>query len=218
VPRSERTAMTAVSARRGDGGRAEAGETAGKSTVPAGRYAIFFSIAIFGCLLDLATKQWIFDRLGLPGEKPTLWLWEDIFGFQISLNEGALFGLGPGRVVLFATLSILVVPVIIYWLFVARAARDLLLTIALGLVTAGILGNLYDRLGLPGLVWNYATELHAVGDPVYAVRDWIRVMIGSFHWPNFNVADSMLVCGAILLVWHAFRQETGREADAKGAP
>ena len=216
MPRSERTAMTAGSARRGDGGRAEAGETAGKSTVSADRYAIFFSIAVFGCLLDLATKQWIFDRLGLPGEKPTLWLWEGVFGFQISLNEGALFGLGPGRVVLFATLSILVVPVIIYWLFVARAARDLLLTIALGLVTAGILGNLYDRLGLPGLAWNYANALHDVGDPVYAVRDWIRVMIGSFHWPNFNLADSMLVCGAILLVWHAFRQEADREAEGKG--
>ena len=29
-------------------------------------------------------------------------------------------------------------------------------------------------------------------------------MIGPFHWPNFNVADSMLVCGAALLLWHAF--------------
>ena len=208
--------MTAVSARRGVGGRAEAGETAGKSTVSASRYAIFFSIALFGCLLDLATKHWIFHWRDMPGVSPTWWLWEDVFGFQTSLNEGALFGMGQGWVVLFAVLSILVVPVIFCWLFVAGAARDLLLTVALGLVTAGILGNLYDRLGLPGLAWNYANALHAVGDPVYAVRDWIRVMIGSFHWPNFNVADSMLVCGAILLVWHAFRQEAGREADAQG--
>lgn len=213
MPRSERTTITARSARRGDGDRAEAGETAGKSTVPAGRYVVFFSLAVFGCLLDLATKQWVFDWLDLPGEKPTWWLWEDVFGFQTSLNEGALFGMGQGWVMVFALLSILVVPGILYWLFVARAAGDLLLTIALGLVTAGILGNLYDRLGLPGLAWNYPNELHAVGDPVYAVRDWIRLMIGSFHWPNFNVADSMLVCGAILLVWHAFRQETGPKAD-----
>jgi signal peptidase II len=55
-----------------------------------------------------------------------------------------------------------------------------------------------------------------VGDPVHAVRDWILVMIGSFHWPNFNLADSMLVCGAILLVWHAFRDEAGKQPDKKG--
>jgi len=208
--------MTAGTTKGVDGDRVEAGSSAGKATVPPSRYAIFFSLALFGWLLDLATKHWIFDRLGMPGEKPTEWLWEGVFGFQTSLNEGALFGMGQGRVMVFAVLSILVVPVILYWLFVARAAGDLLLTIALGLVTAGILGNLYDRLGLPGLVWNYATELHNVGDPVYAVRDWIRVMIGSFHWPNFNVADSMLVCGAILLVWHAFWQESGPKADADG--
>ena len=72
----------------------------------------------------------------------------------------------------------------------------------LGCVTAGILGNLYDRLGLPGLRW-IANPPHHAGDPVHAVRDWILVMIGPWHWPNFNVADSLLVCGA-LLVWHSF--------------
>jgi signal peptidase II len=199
--------MTAVSARGAADGRAQASCTARGSAVPANRYATFFAIALCGCLLDLVTKHWIFHRLGMPGERPTWWLWEDVFGFQTSLNEGALFGLGQGWVAVFAGLSILVVPGILYWLFVTGAARDLLLTVALGLVTAGILGNLYDRLGLPALTWNFASALHDVGDPVYAVRDWIRVMIGSYHWPNFNLADSMLVCGAILLVWHAFRQE-----------
>lgn len=210
--------MTAGSSTRGDEDGAEGRATAAKPTVPANRYAIFFLLAFGGCALDLATKQWIFDRLGMPGEKPTDWLWEGVFGFQTSLNEGALFGMGQGWVMVFAVLSILVVPVIIYWLFVGRAASDLLLTIALGLVTAGVLGNLYDRLGVPSLVWNFANELHEVGDPVYAVRDWICVMLGSFHWPNFNVADSMLVCGAILLVWHAFRQESGRGPEGKGGP
>jgi len=35
------------------------------------------------------------------------------------------------------------------------------------------------------------------------VRDWILVMIGPYPWPNFNLADAMLVCGAALLAWHA---------------
>jgi signal peptidase II len=75
------------------------------------------------------------------------------------------------------------------------------LTIALAVVTAGILGNLYDRLGLPGLVW--VDPRHLPGQPAHAVRDFILVMIGRWPWPTFNLADSSLVCGAALLIWHA---------------
>ena len=89
-----------------------------------------------------------------------MWLWDNVFGLTTSLNEGALFGIGQGRVALFAALSIVALIGILYWLFVAGAAEDLLLTVALGPVTAGILGNLYDRLGLPGLI--------SEGEPVYA--------------------------------------------------
>jgi signal peptidase II len=175
--------------------------------VPWNRYVVFFTLAIAGCLVDLATKSWIFNWLGMPGERPIWWIWPGVLGFETSLNEGALFGLGQGMVVVFAILSVLAAIGVLYWLFIAGAAQDFLLTVALGLVTAGIFGNLYDRLGLPDLSWNYANALHQVGDPVYAVRDWILVLIGRFHWPNFNIADSLLVSGAFLLVWHALRQE-----------
>ena len=90
------------------------------------------------------------------------------------------------------------------WLFAARAARDLLLTIALGCVTAGILGNLYDRLGLAGLSEG--------GQPICKVRDWILMLIFGYHWPNYNIADSLLVCGAGLVIWRAF------VADSVGEP
>lgn len=169
--------------------------------VPPSRYALFLVIAAGGCLLDLATKSWMFERLD-PFGRPW-WIWPGVFGFQWSLNEGALFGLGQGRVFVFAGLSIVAALGVIYWLFVARAARDLVLTIALAIVTAGILGNLYDRLGLHGLTWR-AHPGHPFGAPVYAVRDWILVMIGPWQWPNFNIADSALLCGAVLLVAHSF--------------
>lgn len=171
--------------------------------VPANRYFAFFSIAITGCLVDLVSKRWAFDWLGMPGRRPTHWVWNNIAGFQTSLNEGALFGLGQGQVTLFAALSIAAAIGVLSWLFLAGAARDWLLTVALGCVTAGIFGNLYDRLGMPGLRWGPSNNLHAAGDPVYAVRDWVLVMIGEFHWPNFNVADALLVCGAGMLIWHA---------------
>ena len=79
------------------------------------------------------------------------WLWKDVVGLQTSLNEGALFGWGQGFWQLFAALSVAAALAILYWLFVAGAAADLLLTLALSCVSAGIFGNLYDRLGIPVL-------------------------------------------------------------------
>jgi signal peptidase II len=180
--------------------------------VPLNRYPLFFSIATLGCLLDLATKRWAFHVLGMPGG-PIRWLWPGRVGLQTSLNEGALFGLGQGWVALFAALSVVAAVGILLWLFYAGAARELLLTIALGCITAGIFGNLYDRLGLPGLTWlNHPA--HDVGEPVYAVRDWILVMIFGRPWPNFNVADILLVCGASLLIWHALFSKPGEHPSA----
>ena len=172
--------------------------------VSASRYVVFFAIALLGCAADLATKSWIFAEMGMPSGR-VWWLWEGVAGFQTSLNEGALFGIGQGWVTLFATLSAVAAVGILVWLFYGGAARDWLLLVALACVMAGILGNLYDRLGLPGLTW--PTGHPSQGEPVYAVRDWILVMIGTWPWPTFNIADSLLVCGAGLLFWHAFRYE-----------
>ena len=177
--------------------------------VPASRAVVFFAIVVAGCGLDLATKHWIFEWVGKPlGQH---WhLWKNVY-FDTSLNEGALFGFGQGLWPVFSALSVLAVLAILYWLFYAGFARDWLLTVALGLITAGILGNLYDRLGLPGLTWENAGPLHRAGEPVHAVRDWILVYIGNWPWPTFNVADSMLVCGAILLMWNELRRtEAGK--------
>ena len=175
--------------------------------VPTSRSLVFAAIALVGCLADLATKSWIFGRLGPPPihrPGPILWVAGHFFGFQTNLNEGALFGMGQGFVPVFAGLSVLALTGILFWLFYFGAARQWLLCVALGCVSAGILGNLYDRLGLPSLKWGMGHPLHSPGEPVHAVRDWILVMIGKWPWPTFNIADSLLVCGAALLVWHAF--------------
>lgn len=167
--------------------------------VPLSRWITFWSLAIVGCVLDLASKYWMFDWLGMPGSHP-YWIIDGIFGFETSLNDGALFGLGKGKVLWFAGLSVIAAIGINYWLFVARAALDRWLTVALGCIMGGVLGNLYDRLGL----WAPAGL-----DPAYAhaVRDWILFRYGAWTWPNFNLADSFLVCGAGMLCWHALRTE-----------
>ena len=110
-------------------------------------------------------------------------------------------------------LSVVALVGIFTWLFVYQAAHDRWLTVALGFVTGGILGNLYDRLGL----WDQRglpPEFH------HGVRDWIlfvwpEIKLPIFNpWPNFNIADSLLVTGAIMLVVHAvvWRESTRIEA------
>ena len=171
-----------------------------KQAVPLSRYLVFFVLAIGICAADLAAKTWMFGHL--PLGDAAWWLWDDVFGFQTNLNEGALFGIGQGLWPLFAALSVSAAVGILIWLFLVGAAKDWLLTVALALVMAGILGNLYDRVGLPGLAWPNGFG-HPPGTPVHAVRDFVLVMIGRWPWPTFNLADSSLVCGAVLLVCHA---------------
>lgn len=180
------------------------------------RYGLFFLLAAGGLWADLATKEWIFSKLGLPGEQPVWWIIPQVFGFQTSLNEGALFGLGQGWSLIFAFVSILFAAAVMAWLFLLGAARSRFLTCTMALITAGILGNLYDRLGLHRLRWPETTAMHQAGEPVYAVRDWILVMIGRWPWPNFNIADSLLVCGVFLLLLQALFFAESDAATAKG--
>jgi signal peptidase II len=172
--------------------------------VPPNRYVVFFAIAVLGCAADLATKAWVFSVPALRSGD-ILWLWTGHVGVQLSRNMGALFGMGQGKVWLFAALGVGAALAIPIWLFVFRAARDRWLTVALGSIMAGVLGNLYDRLGFSGEEWP------AIGstDAVHAVRDWILWQANdNWRWPNFNIADSMLVVGAAVLFLHAaFIQE-----------
>ncbi|MEN6405098.1 MAG: signal peptidase II [Thermoguttaceae bacterium] len=180
-----------------------------KQPVPLSRYLVFFALAGVVCALDLATKRWMFDRLSW---REIWWLWDGKFGFQLSLNEGALTGIGQGLWPLFAALSVGAAVAILIWLFAVGAARDWLLNVALALVMGGILGNLYDRLGLPGLTWPEGIPGHPAGTTIHAVRDFVLMAAGQWHWPNYNLADSALVCGAGLLICHALFVKTEPES------
>ena len=174
--------------------------------IPWVSYYVYFGLAALGGGADLISKQLIFHRFGFPEAQPTWWLIQDRLGIQTALNDGALFGMGSGRRLIFAALSVAALMGIFVWLFVYRAARDRWLTIALGGISGGIIGNLYDRLGL--WHWN-GLPLGIKERYAGAVRDWIlfqwkEVPLQIFNpWPNFNIADSLLVCGAIFLAIHA---------------
>jgi lipoprotein signal peptidase len=108
------------------------------------------------------------------------------------VNHGALFGIGnddndrkdSGANTLFAGVSVLAGLAIVGWSFRRSAAGDRLLCAALGLILAGTIGNLYDRLVFGG------------------VRDFL--FFYAIDWPVFNVADCCLVLGAVALLAHAF--------------
>jgi signal peptidase II len=172
------------------------------AAVPRSRFVLFIIIAVVGCAADLLTKAWCFSTPGLRAGQ-IYWLWQGHIGIQLSRNLGALFGMGQGKFAYFALLSIGAAIAIPVWLFVFRAARDIWLTLALGCVMGGVLGNLYDRLGLSGDNWfgpgNTAPQA------VHAVRDWILWQVNdNWRWPNFNIADSLLVVGVAILLLHAF--------------
>lgn len=176
---------------------------------------LFTVIAVSGLAADLLTKHWAFQALGMPGTykafvhpeaNATYWIVSNVFGLQTSLNAGALFGLGQGHVLTLSILSVIFLVGILVYLAL-WAWRSLFLSAVLGMITAGICGNLYDRLGWHGLAFPdihpFTGKPHPLaGEPIYAVRDWILCMFGSFPWPNFNIADSLLVCSVILLLIH----------------
>lgn len=179
--------------------------------IPASRYLVFAAIALTGLLADLFSKSIVFTRLGLPHEGRIWWLMEPYVGIQTSVNQGALFGMGQGHSFGFATVSIVAVLAILAWLFPGGAARDRLLNATLAAMVGGILGNLWDRLGL----WHGAEveDFYRNG-----VRDWILFQhprLGT--WPNFNIADSLLVCGVGVIFVHAWlhRDVKGQSAQGK---
>jgi lipoprotein signal peptidase len=107
---------------------------------------------------------------------------------QPKVNHGALFGLGGEYANyangVFAAVSILAAVAISYWSTRRSTAKDWSLCAALGLIMAGTLGNLYDRVVFHG------------------VRDFLYFHL--IEWPVFNLADCCLVCGAFLLLAQAF--------------
>lgn len=172
--------------------------------LPVSRYALFFLLLMLGAGADLVTKHYVFQhyyQFEFGADNSPIWWINGILGIQTSTNAGALFGFGQGFSKLFATLSVLVLVGIITWLFVFKGAVDRWLTFAFGLISGGIIGNFYDRVG-----WGY-NPAH----PAYIknhVRDWIHFNLDGIPifnpWPNFNIADALLVTGAIMLFLHAF--------------
>lgn len=145
-------------------------------------HMIFWPIALGGLVLDLWTKQAVFALLARQPDR-SLTLIDGFLTFQMALNDGAAFGIAGGKQIFLVGVSVVAL-IVILGVFLFGAARQRIVQVALGLFTAGVCGNLWDRAFNEGLV-----------------RDFIDVVYWpGRHWHTFNVADSMLCIAVGLLV------------------
>src|SRR6476620_412161 len=96
------------------------------SGLPKSRIALFLVLAAIGCSLDLAATSWILGKYGTAhaaGPHPFV-LSPDVFGLTTNRNGGALFGVGQGKSLRFAGLSIIAALGVLIWLTIGGAARD----------------------------------------------------------------------------------------------
>ncbi|GGL84862.1 lipoprotein signal peptidase [Streptomyces fumigatiscleroticus] len=162
-----------------------AGEARDAAERPRGRrrIAVLFVVAVLAYALDLVSKMIVVAKLEhhAPIEIAGDWL-----KLEAIRNAGAAFGFGEAFTVIFTVIAAAVIVVI------ARLARKLYSlpwAIALGLLLGGALGNLTDRIfRSPGVFEG-------------AVVDFISPK----HFAVFNLADSAIVCGGILIVLLSFR-------------
>ncbi|MBM4010585.1 MAG: signal peptidase II [Planctomycetes bacterium] len=166
-------------------------------------WPLFLVVTAAAAAGDLASKSWVFGVQGMPGESAAIPIVPPLLAVETNLNEGALFGMGQGMGAVFATVSVAAILGILALVARPSTRADRWVLTALGLIVGGIIGNLFDRLGLAGLRWHAPAE--RIGKPVLAVRDWIHFEIpGVLDWPIFNLADSWLVIGAAMLLYSSF--------------
>lgn len=148
-----------------------------------GSHFLFWPIVIFGIMADLWSKHAVFVFLDTRvSEGYEYSVIDGFFKLVMRENSGAAFSIASGRTVMLISVS-LVAFVIVLGLFLFGKIRGRLMPIGLALFTAGIVGNLYDRIFNDGYV-----------------RDFLDVYYKDHHWPAFNVADSMLCIAVGLLI------------------
>ena len=157
-------------------------------------HLIFWSIVVAGIAMDLWSKHAVFKWLpNRPGQEYTII--EGFCKFVLRLNAGAAFSIASGQRNILVAVSIIAMVVVIGIFFFGNIRRKISL-IALAMFAAGIVGNLYDRAFNNGLV-----------------RDFIDVYYQRWHWPAFNVADSLL-CTAVGLMFIASLTSASSEKPA----
>ena len=134
--------------------------------------------------LDQITKAAITSRFLLHESYAVI---DGFFNLVYVMNPGAAFGFLAGasaafRYIFFTGITAVAILLIIYYL-VKNQHGSTVTVVSLTLIFSGAVGNLIDRIRFG------------------AVVDFLDFYLGTFHWPAFNVADSAITVGAILMIW-----------------
>jgi signal peptidase II len=199
-----------------------AGLPSASSTAPARPAVATLALRLLGAglivALDLSSKASVFawlERLRVEGGlawdshgHPRYPIADGWLTFMLSRNPGAAFG-QLESFPWFLVLGRSAAAVFLIWLLVRLPKGRPWFTAALVLVLGGALGNLYDNLFL---------RVPGDGRPFGMVRDFIDVYFGAFDWhfPTFNVADSCITVGAVLLLLSSLRGDK-HDAPARSA-
>jgi signal peptidase II len=152
-------------------------------------HLIFWPLSAAGLLLDLWTKKIVFEYLQTKPDN-SVTIIKGFVNLVMALNDGAAFGIARGKYFFLALTSLFAV-LIVMVVFLFGRVRRRLYQVALGLLAAGICGNLYDRIFNNG-----------------RVRDFIDVVYWpGRHWPAFNVADSLLCIAVGLILLFSFTRK-----------
>lgn len=145
----------------------------------------YYLIAAFIIALDQFTKWLIVKNMNIGDSIPVI---DNVLYITSHRNKGAAWGILQGQMWLFYAITVVVIVGIVY--YIRKAARgNILLGVSLGFMLGGAIGNFIDRV--------YRKE----------VVDFIHTYIFNYNFPVFNIADSALVIGVILLMLQMLKEE-----------
>ncbi len=154
-------------------------------------WAVPVAVASVTIILDQLTKVWVVATLGPETMTSFLPVLGDGVRIAYSRNTGVAFSLLQGHPELLTLSSLLIVAGAIYFYATQLPNQRLLFQMMMGLVTGGALGNVIDRVRL-----GYVVDFIQVG--------W---------FPIFNLADSAITVGAVLLMFQFLRDEITQRHD-----
>ncbi len=147
---------------------------------------LFWAIVVIATISDLWSKSLVFEWLSQKTHQQYVII-PNILSFILRENGGAAFSMMSGkRVFLVAISSIALVVIVVA--FYRGAVKGILMRITLAMFTAGTIGNLWDRVFNDGFV-----------------RDFIDIYIAplNYHWPTFNIADSLMCISLGIFFMHS---------------
>ena len=142
--------------------------------------ALIFFVSLVVVLCDQLTKYWALAFLTPYDAKPVL----PMLSWTLAFNSGSAFSFLAD----FSGFSMLISLVLVVWIVRLNTARLFKQAFAMALILGGAVGNLIDRVRIGYVV------------------DFIDVFYKSYHWPVFNLADSAICVGAVLLAIEWIRE------------